>query len=587
MKKAGKPSLMRSLPFGLRPDDGSRQQQATMKPNPYNLKITSFLLLGFFMLLGSSGDCFGKIFTLGDAAGHGLRGEGIIGNNLHEFDSLHHEGFERGDMEGGFVAVGSGLSQLHAVVEVGHGDLHAEVAEMLALGGSGGPICGSGGNPTAYDNADKAKYGANNGYEGGYKQWVHVILCGIAAGVLGIAVGSLYVALRLGLLSLRGAGFPGKRESVANDAREAAIANAFSETEPMEENSDGWFKVSPYGEFRGKTPGRPQHFTEDAAKRMVSEFNSLRGKLGRMFRGIPIYIGHPDVDPTIWTDDRRLGKATDLQARPDGLWAYGEWNSLGRENQTEGFWVYPSPRWDAPVGQARFEPDRLISIGLTNTPRIETSEPLANSLMNETTDAHRAPLQTETETTLMDPKLIREKLGLAPETTDEEVFAKIESLTNAATDAETRAMDAENAKATAEQTAATEKTAKDEMACSLQTAEANVISFREAADNALLDLAERDGKITKAERAAWQTKLAGDKRDETINSLASIKPKLNTKPLNGGQSREDREQSDNQREQVANAVQELQNKRGLSYVDAWAQVKKDARFTTYFNRSEG
>ncbi len=553
-----------------------------MKPKFLNSKITSFLLLGFFMLLGGSGDCFGKVFTLGDAAGHGIRGEVIVGNNLHEFDSLHHEGFERGDVEGGFVAVGSGLSQLHAVVEVRHGDLHAEVAEMLALGGSGGPICGSGGNPTAYDNADKAKYGANNGYEGGYKQWIHVILCGIAAGVLGIAVGSLYVAWRLGLVSLRDAGFTGKRESIANDAREAAIANAFSETEPMEENSDGWFKVSPYGTFRGKTPGRPQHFTEDAAKRMVSEFNSLRGKLGRMFRGIPIYIGHPDVDPTIWTDDRRLGKATDLQARPDGLWAYGEWNSLGRENQTEGFWVYPSPRWDAPVGQARFEPDRLISIGLTNTPRIETSEPLANSLTNETTtDGHRPPLQTETPT-LMDPKLIREKLGLAPETTDEEVFAKIESLLAATTEAEGLAMEAENAK----QAADAEKKAKDEMACSLKAAEKNVISFREAADNALLDLAERDGKITKAERAEWQTKLAGDKRDEAINSLSAIKPKLNTKPLNGGQSREDREQSDNQREQVANAVADLE-KTGMSYVEAWSKVKKDPKFATYFNRSEG
>lgn len=369
-----------------------------------------------------------------------------------------------------------------------------------------------------------------------------------------------------------------RREAVANsDTREAAIANAFSADEPMEENTDGWFKVSPYGTFRGKTPARPQHFTEDCAKRMVGEFNSLRGKLGRMFRGIPIYIGHPDVDPTIWTDDRRLGKATQLDARADGLWAYAEWNSLGRENQTEGFWVYPSPRWDAPVGKARFEPDRLISIGLTNTPRIETSEPCANS-----------QLDTNTETTnIMDPKLIREKLGLAPEATDEEVFAKIESLQTAATAAEERATQAENAKATAEQDATAAKTEKDEMACSLQTAEANVIQFREAADNALLDLAERDGKITKAERGTWQTKLSGAQRDEAINSLSAIKPKLNTQALSSGQSREDREKSDNLREQVANAVSDMQEKRGMSYVDAWATVKKDPKFTAYFNRTEG
>lgn len=73
-----------------------------------------------------------------------------------------------------------------------------------------------------------------------------------------------------------------RREAIANDAREASIANAFSEAEPMEESADGWFKVSPYGISRGKTPGRPQHFTEDVAKRMVAGFNSLRCKLCRI-----------------------------------------------------------------------------------------------------------------------------------------------------------------------------------------------------------------------------------------------------------------------------------------------------------------
>jgi len=71
-------------------------------------------------------------------------------------------------------------------------------------------------------------------------------------------------------VSLRDAGFPGKRECVANDGRETAVANAFSEAEPMEEGADGWFKVSPYGVFPGKTPGRRQHFTEGAARRMVA-----------------------------------------------------------------------------------------------------------------------------------------------------------------------------------------------------------------------------------------------------------------------------------------------------------------------------
>ncbi len=217
------------------------------------------------------------------------------------------------------------------------------------------------------------------------------------------------------------------RESVENsgtaDAREAAIANALDPSEGIDfsDTADGWFKISPYGQFRGKVPGRPQTVSLDNAAAMVEEFNSVLGKLGRAFRGVPIYHGHPDVDPEIWTDDRRIGKVTKLEARADGLWGLAEWNSIGQENKAEGWWIYPSPRWDAPAWKNSFTPDRLISIGLTNTPRILESEPVFNS-------------QLENENnTIMDPKLIREKLGLAPEATDEEVLAKIDSLTTAAT----------------------------------------------------------------------------------------------------------------------------------------------------------
>lgn len=372
-----------------------------------------------------------------------------------------------------------------------------------------------------------------------------------------------------------------QREAIANsavaEARECAIANAIDPSEAIDfsETADGWFKISPYGKFRGKTPGRPQTVSLDNAKAMESEFNSMLGKLGRMFRGIPIYHGHPDVDPEIWPDDRRIGKITKLEARPDGLWGYAEWNSIGEENKREGWWIYPSPRWDQPAGMPNFSPDRLISVGLTNTPRIQESDPVFNSL-----------LETQSNTT-MDPKLIREKLGMPPEATDEEVLAKIESLIQAATEAESRVTEAESAKTTAENAAAAEKQAKDEMACSLQTAEANVISFREAANNSILDLAEREGRITHAERAEWAAKLNGEKREDAVNSIRSLKSKLNTTALGGTQTRADRATSDNQREEVSNAVNQLIEKEGMSYHDAWLKVKKDGKFSAYFNRTEG
>lgn len=368
------------------------------------------------------------------------------------------------------------------------------------------------------------------------------------------------------------------REAVANsaDGRETAVANAWTPDDAVETDADGWFKVSPYGVFPGKTPGRDQHFFRPQAKRMVAEFNSVFGRLGRLFRGVPLFIGHPDVDPTIWKDDRRLGKAAELQDRDDGLWARSEYNSLGKENQREGYWVYPSPRWDAPAGGSKFEPDRLISIGFTNTPRIPTAEPAVNSTAGETnpgTGDDPAP-QTETNTepnTDMDPKIIREKLGLAPETTDEEVLAKIDSMMEAAG----KAAEAESAKMAAETAATNAKTEKDGMANSL-AAEVK------RANGAIIALAVLRGSITAAEKPAWEAKLSdGTQREAAVNSITALKPKLNTAALGGGQTRQDREQVAGMREQVANAVAELE-KTGLSFQDAWVQVKKRPEFAAYF-----
>ncbi len=360
------------------------------------------------------------------------------------------------------------------------------------------------------------------------------------------------------------------REAVANsapaDARETAVANAVTPADAIDfsEEADGWFKIAPYGEFRGKTPGRPQHVSIENARVMESEFNSLLGKLGRTFRGVPIYHGHPDVDPEMWPDDKRIGKITQLNARPDGLWGFAEWNSIGKENKAEGWWIYPSPRWDAPPGQTRFAPDRLISVGLTNTPRIKESEPV-----------HNSHLETETNN-IMDPKLIRQKLGLAPEATDEEVLAKLDTVTAAATASEDVKTDLE-----------TVQTENDEMANSITGKDREITQLREAHNNSLLDSAVSDTRITAAERPDWARRLTGANRAEEINSLTALPKKLNGKGLDLSDRREDRAQGDDLREQVANSVAKLQKEDGLSYSEAWKKTKKVAAFKPYFDRTEG
>ena len=376
------------------------------------------------------------------------------------------------------------------------------------------------------------------------------------------------------------------REAVANASpeaasREAAVANALDPAEAIDfsESADGWFKISPYGVFRGKTPGRPQHVSVDNAKAMEGEFNSMLGTLGRLFRGIPIYHGHPDVDPEIWPDDRRIGSITKLDARADGLWGFAEWNSLGDQNKAEGWWIYPSPRWDSPKGQKNFSPDRLISIGLTNTPRIEDSEPVFNTLLENETEPNQP----------MDPKVIRQKLGLAPEATDEECLTKLDAVIAAATKAPTQETELANAKmdlTTAKTALTAANTKKDELACTVTARDNTIVSLREAHNNSLLDAAEKETRITPADRPVWLSKLNGTNREAEINSLKSLKPRLNSKAIDLGNRREERAQSDNLREQVANAVAKLQKDEGLSFDAAWQRAKKQAEFKPYFDRSE-
>lgn len=364
-----------------------------------------------------------------------------------------------------------------------------------------------------------------------------------------------------------------KREECHNEDAAGARAEEchnVEESNALEADADGWFKASPYGVFPGKTPGRMQHFGLPEAQRMEENFNSWRGKLGRMFRGAPIFIGHPDVDRDAWPDERRLGKITELQARPDGLWARSEWNALGRENVENGYWIYPSTRWDGPPNQSQFRPDRLLSIGLTNMPRITTSEPIANSKDADGDDAVDTNSQQTTDTDTMDRKLLIEMLGLPPEATDEEIKAKLEAVLKENAEfanAEKAKLDAEGAKATAE---ADKLKAEDEVkAARMETA------------NALVNLAVAEGRIVLADRDAWLPRLTGENRESEANALGALKAQFNTSKLNLEQARQEVGDESQRRETIHNAVSELQGK-GMSYGDAYAAVRKDPKYQTVF-----
>lgn len=158
---------------------------------------------------------------------------------------------------------------------------------------------------------------------------------------------------------------------------------------PLEESapkSEEWLLLAPYGEsiYRHKQPDGSfvvlrQCVTPEGAAKMVSAFNSWSGRLGRLFRGAPVYKGHPDADPVRYPDETRLGSVNKVEAREDGIHVLVSWNAKGLENRREGYLVYPSPGWDCEVQGDRIVPDVLFSVGMVNNPNIHNVVPWTNS----------------------------------------------------------------------------------------------------------------------------------------------------------------------------------------------------------------
>lgn len=293
-------------------------------------------------------------------------------------------------------------------------------------------------------------------------------------------------------------------ESDEQEGEEITFGTAVN-VSPIDETPDDWINISPYGEFPNEKG--TQVVDRDAADSMVAAFNSLLGKVGRLFRGLPIYRGHPHQRPDLWPDDARYGRVNELQAREDGLYGKVAWNDLGQKNKEQGYYVYPSPGWKfQKLGGGRIKPRLLDHIGLTNNPNIFESVPVTNS--RTTTAAPAESTTTQKENQMERTKLIA-ALGLAADATDEQILTAINSL---ATERTTLATNVQNAN--------TEK----------ETAINEAKRFKKLAIDHELDLAVNDGRLSAAERPQWATKFE-ENFEATANELKEKQPALNTKGL--------------------------------------------------------
>ena len=336
-----------------------------------------------------------------------------------------------------------------------------------------------------------------------------------------------------------------------------------------------WELIAPYGEFPTANRQKIQKFGRPEADKMVATFNSVWHQLGTLFRGVPIFHGHPDVDPKNWPDDRRLGKIVELRAGETGLEGKPEFNALGLENKTEGWWVYPSPAWLHPLTESNtIQPDELLSIGLVNTPNIPGSAPWSNS-----TDPNPNDSLTATDT------IMKEKLcaftGLDPATaTDDEIIAKVTALKS---DAEAKAMADETANsATAAKTAAEILAEDEKRKAGLATASA--ANTRKVCAELLVENAVRAGVISEADREATTNSLIAPGADIAVlgKALGEKKPELNTGALDLGGKKVTISTARERSAAISTEVNSRMQTQKLSYDQAYAAVENDPQFSRLF-----
>jgi len=310
------------------------------------------------------------------------------------------------------------------------------------------------------------------------------------------------------------------------------LGNGFEVLQPE------WVQLSPYGEFphaRGL-----QRVDREAATGMVRQFESFAARLGRLFGGLPFYVGHPDMVAGEGIDRKAYGWVEGLEAREAGLFGRVKWSEAGLELLRQGHFKFLSPYWEAreigrEKGQRVYRPVALISVGLTNQPNLPVA-PLAN----------------------------------AGGTRSEGLAAAEDASAPASAEATEAAAACETAVAVAQAASAAG------LENGVENGEFNITPLlREITVNEALGNALREGRITPAERGDWQARL----RQDFVAGIEALRARplamhAESVTLGLGRRKGEMARSARRRERIQAYVRE-KTQAGLSYDEAWETVKRE------------
>jgi phage I-like protein len=282
-----------------------------------------------------------------------------------------------------------------------------------------------------------------------------------------------------------------------------------------------WFHLVPSGEFpvsrrENGVRVRYQQVVDAAAlDAIVADFNRKRSEN-------PAYRMLIDFDHFSHQADKPSDAAcwvTDMEVRPNGVWAKGEWSDEGAAAIKNKRYRFLSPVWfpaqTQALGSNRFRPVAVNDAGLTNKPNMgDALQPFWNRAEDDFTTAAAQPpaAANNNPDTTMDDKLKTELialLALGADATDEQIIAAVKALQTSSADAAAKAAEASQATAQAE--------AIQNRLVTLETAHKALLSSR--VDE---ELKRHADLIPEADLPAWKNRLESD-FDGTSGLLARLK----------------------------------------------------------------
>jgi len=384
--------------------------------------------------------------------------------------------------------------------------------------------------------------------------------------------------------------------------------------------ADGWVEA-PYADVQNSYKGKAvlQRLDKSAAEQMVALFNSWRGKLARVFGGVPVFIGHPDYsnDKAVSTDAPAHGWVKEMAASDTGLRLRIDWGPTGQAALANAHYKWWSPHFMCQAtdqfvnAMPVYIPRWLTSIGLTNSPRWPVV-PLANdtstedALNTDTASRVEPPTQEPTpmnllqriiallggDTTLSEDDVVSavQKLIDSAKATMEAAQARWDAenaacncdtaMPNSATPVEALAallqrLDATRSEAHAQQAAlANAHTAADS---ARQQAEASLAAFRAAAAAPLVEAAVAGGRVLPAQREAALASLVNAGTPEAFTAaavaLVNAKPALKVAATAGADPRRDTSMRERQ-DQIHSLVNSHIDKTGADYNTAFTAIRR-------------